>query len=1032
VATHKKRVLLIALLLAGIGGSFGYFSRYPDLNHKALMAEKATVADTISMWPILKVKSYDPLWKKIAYTTVNWAHDNRKGMVFGLVIAALLATLFTYVRFKPSSKPMLNVFYGFILGTPLGVCVNCAAPVFKGMLKSRRIEMALAVMFASPTLNVVVVTMAFSLLPFYMAATKLLFNLAVIFLLVPVMAKRLARWPVADIAKLEAQLPGTAVADESPVFESWPRALWGLVKDFGRQFGSLVVRTVPLMLVAGFLGSLLSHVVPLDALRGANGPVAFTLAALAGLILPVPMAFDVVLTHALYSAGLPAQIAMILLLSLGVYSFYSFLIVWQSASRNWALTLSAALLCMITPIGLVAQPLHETFYLAPNVAAYKEMSGPTLRRAHSEDLGAPAAHSEAKGWTAESPLVDGALTAVPYPFFGSAPGAAARFEAIEGPELGIDRGFVYTIRDYPDPFWIGRGTASGDFDRDGWPDLALGSDGGLLLYRNVGGRFERVEVAPELKERRVFAVAFVDLNNDGWLDLFATTWLSGNYYLINEAGRFPGGIRALPNGDGVLTVSPSFADLDRDGYLDVFNGNMALGIATGFRAYGKGRVNGITYNKKLNFQFAPLPGADGETMASILSDLNGDGYPDLYQNNDFIVPDLLSFGRPGGKWNHLTGPAVKGFATPIFSMSVDTGDIDNDQRLDLLVTGTIAARQDLGSQLIDGVKPEVYKKAKDSVEYCSKIKDPTYRASCELNRKSDHLVPFSRLKNLNVKDCQKLGDGPGAIAREECLLSMMWMIVTNNDDNADCQTRYGFDPIILEVCQLMRRAGAYHAKDSFESEAPQLDRAVLYRTTAEGGIAPVSFEHPGGWTWSSKFGDLDNDGWLDIFNAEGAVRQGEWGFNVFLHNQGGGKFEQRQFTTGLVNDFNLFSFTLIDFDRDGDLDLIGNGSEGPVQVYRNNLARGKSVAFALQLPPAKANQLGVGAKIAITDSSGRKQIREVKSGGGYLSFDAPEVYFGLGDAEAVTRVELVRPDGSRSEHPLTLPAGRLYRLSVND
>lgn len=1035
MVTHKKRVLFIICLLLGIGISFGYFSRYPDLNHKALVAEKATVADTIAMWPILKIKAYDPTWKKIAYTTINWCNDNKKGMTFGMIIASLLAAMMGYVRFRPTNSRLRNTFYGFILGTPLGICVNCAAPVFKGMLQSRRIEMALALMFSSPTLNVVVVTMAFTLLPLYMAVTKLVFNLLVIFTIVPFMAKYLSHWPVKDIAKLEALVRSQETRADEVVNESIWVALKGLARDFFRQLGSLSIRTVPLMLVAGFLGAALSHTLPLDVLRGASGPIPFLLAASVGLILPVPMAFDVVLTHALYAAGLPAAIAMVLLLSLGVFSLYSFFIVWQSASRRWALTLTASLLLLILPIGLMAPQLHENFYMAPNVAAYRELSQARPASPDASDTPALAAKSlpisAATPWpAAENLQLSAELSASAYPFFPAAQGDK-QFAFHEGQDLGLDRGFYYTIRDYPDPFWVGRGTAAGDYDRDGWPDLVFGSDQGVYLYHNRGGRFELVpQVSPSLSDKRVFAVALVDLNNDGWLDLFTSTFMHGNFYQLNQNGSFEKDPRPLPNGFGVLTVAPAFGDVDRDGFLDIFNGNMVLGIATGFRAYGEGRANGISYNKRLNFTYEPVVGGDGETMASILSDINGDGYLDLFQNNDFIVPDQLSFGGPGASWQHLKGEAVKGFATPFFSMSVDTADIDNDLRPDLLVTGTIAAKQELGDQTIDGVKPEEFKKAKDSAAYCEKIQNAFYRENCLRNRRTDHFIPFNRLKNLSIRDCQQLDN---EVERDDCLLSMMWMIVTNNDDGVSCQERYAFDPKILQVCQLMRTAGPYFETKQFEEQAPQIDRAVLYRSTADGGLARVpqeNFEHPGGWTWSSKFGDMDNDGWIDILNAEGAVRKGEWGFNVYMRNEGQGKFVQRQFSSGFRNDFNLFSMVLIDYDRDGDLDVVGNGSEGPIQVYENKAPDAhKSIAFRLNL--AESNRLGVGAKIIVRDDKGRYQMREIKAGGGYMSFDAPEAYFGLGDAERIEELTLVSPEGKKKSFEVKLPAGALYQLDLS-
>src|SRR5262245_28982771 len=169
-------------------------------------------------------------------------------MAFGVALAALLSLLLSYWQFSPRGR-MRNAFYGMVLGTPLGVCVNCAAPVFKGALRSRRIEMALALMFASPTLNIVVLMMAFSLLPLYVAVTKLVFDLAGILIGVPLLARRLETAPVKDLQKLEARLTGPSC--EIAVRESFGAAVVGVVVDFAKQLRWIAVRTVPLMLVAG-------------------------------------------------------------------------------------------------------------------------------------------------------------------------------------------------------------------------------------------------------------------------------------------------------------------------------------------------------------------------------------------------------------------------------------------------------------------------------------------------------------------------------------------------------------------------------------------------------------------------------------------------------------------------------------------------------------------------------------------------------------------------------------------------------------
>jgi hypothetical protein len=154
----------------------------------------------------------------------------------------------------------------------------------------------------------------------------------------------------------------------------------------------------------------------------------------------------------------------------------------------------------------------------------------------------------------------------------------------------------------------------------------------------------------------------------------------------------------------------------------------------------------------------------------------------------------------------------------------------------------------------------------------------------------------------------------------------------------------------------------------------------------------------------------------------------DFGWNVYLHNEHG-RFAQKQFSAGLTNDFNLFSFVLIDYDHDGDLDIIGNGSEGPPQIYENqSTGANHSIAFALDSP--RGNTANLNARIIIHPASGPAQIRELKAGGGYQTVDAPIAFFGLGAATKITSVELQWPGGRTQTIQGELSADAFYRIPV--
>lgn len=1020
---YRGRFVYILLAVVALCAYFWIFSRYPDLDRKASLAGHATIADTIAMFPILEVKANDPLWKKVIYTTINWAHDNRKGMTFGVILGALFVTIFGYLRLDPGRSSFMRTLQGFLLGTPLGVCVNCAAPVFKGVLSSREKELAFAMMLSSPTMNFVVLTMTFTLFPFYMAVTKVAFTLAMVFIAIPLIARLLGReHKLVDLDKIKAQAGPIGCELGGPVKEAAGPALIGALRDFLRNLWSLGKATVPLMLVAGFLGSFISHIVPLERIIGHAGIGVTLLTAAVGLFLPVPMAFDVILTNALFHAGLSPSLSLVLLCTLGIFSSYSFLITWRCASRQWATGISASAYGLAVVLGLAGAWMHTNFYVEPNIRDFQALQPATPPVRPTLALSAKSAPITAPTLTQEIAYEDADVRIIKYPFLARTP-SVGKFVKKEGPELGLVRGFTYGIRDYPDPFWIGRGTASGDYKNNGWPGVAFGSDEGVFLYENIGGRFVLDPGLPaELKQYRVYAVAFVDWTGSGWLDLFVTTFNHGNFLIRNHGGKFASQLEPVPNGRGILTVSPTIGAFGADGSLGIYNGNMALGVITAFSRFGAGRRNSLILRNSSGFIEEMMPELDGETMATLASDFNGDGFIDVYVGNDFIVPDYLFFGNSEAKLTSAPESLRQSLATPFFSMSIDTGDLNNDLIMDFVSTGTTNVEAWVGKGAIDGMPPSVYAKPEGGLDDCAKIQDDYYRNNCLVNRKTDHLIPFYENRNLRINDCKQLTD---PVAFDDCLLSIMWMIVTNNAKTDNCARDFGFDRHIQEVCEIYVRRGQPYQTEDFVNDIPQIGTAVLFYGKSDGSFRPAPFDHPGGWTWSTKIADFDNDGWQDVFNAEGAIRVGEYGFNVFMHNKAGQGFEQRQFSLQLDDPLPLYSFTLIDYNHDGRLDIIGNSSLGPVQVYENQLAEGHSVAIGITQPGP--NSRAINGRILITDESGNKQIREIKAGGGYQSFDDYRTWFGLGQSKALQSIK-VQINGREKEITTSLPADAFYRI----
>ena len=203
------------------------------------------------------------------------------------------------------------------------------------------------------------------------------------------------------------------------------------------------------------------------------------------------------------------------------------------------------------------------------------------------------------------------------------------------------------------------------------------------------------------------------------------------------------------------------------------------------------------------------------------------------------------------------------------------------------------------------------------------------------------------------------------------------------------------------------------------------------------------------WTWSVKFADLDNDGWVDVFGTNGMTHDSQnsdlmaqakvlstqiekaafWqklppkrDTNFAFRNAGDLRFEGVETKWGL--DFNGVSFgaAFADFDGDGDLDLAVVSLEDPVRLYRNTSTEGH-VAM-IRLVGADRNTWGIGAKVTIETAAGI-QVRSLTSSQGYASANEPVVHFGLGSATTIKRLLVRWPRGAEQEFK-NLAADKLY------
>jgi uncharacterized membrane protein YraQ (UPF0718 family) len=355
----NKRIWIVTAVILATAFTFWGGSRYPSLDQKAIMGGSATLEDPLSFEASIQIQPDDGTAARILYTTINWIETNLQGMAFGLTIGACLLTLIGMIPSRGHRNGFVNTLYGLAIGVPLGVCVNCSAPVAKGMHDGgARLETTLATMFSSPTLNIVVLTMLFSIFPLYMTVIKLTLTLVLVLILVPLMSRFVFR---RERAKTYDDL--VCAVPPAPVdyaAEGFFAALLGAATQLLKNLLYVVIRTVPLMLLAGFLGAVVVHVLPMDTLLDFEpGVLSILLVALIGVFLPVPIAFDIVLTAVLVAAGAPMIYSMIFLFTLGIFSIYPFFIIWNTISSKVAVVLCLVIMCLGIVGGIIADNIHE-------------------------------------------------------------------------------------------------------------------------------------------------------------------------------------------------------------------------------------------------------------------------------------------------------------------------------------------------------------------------------------------------------------------------------------------------------------------------------------------------------------------------------------------------------------------------------------------------------------------------------------------------------------------------------------------------
>jgi len=485
------------------------------------------------------------------------------------------------------------------------------------------------------------------------------------------------------------------------------------------------------------------------------------------------------------------------------------------------------------------------------------------------------------------------------------------------------------------PESMGAGVAMFDYDNDGWLDLFFANGARLqdpvpreasldkadprywnrLYHNNRDGTFtDKTEEAGLQGRLYGMGVATADYDNDGNVDLLVTN-LGGNIlYHNNGDGTFTDVTeKAGVNGSGWCTGA-CFVDYDRDGRLDLivtryvqwdFSLNVYCGEhRPGYRSYCHPdqfeAMTHLVFHNNGDGTFTDvskkcgIAGSPGKGLGIAINDFDGDGWPDIFVAND-SVPEQLFRNNRNGTFSEialLSGLAYDQNGHAFAGMGVDAGDYKNSGW------------------------PSVFVNA---------------------------------LANQKYKLFQ-------------------------------------------------------NSKGTFDDVTDSI------------GLGASTMSHSG---WGTKWIDYDNDGWLDLFVAQGHVMDNIELTEPTLHHLEPPlllKNEQGRFFNVSGGSGSIFTTPISargaafgDLDNDGFMDIAINCNDGHAIILRNRGNNGNHW-ITFNLIGASSNRDAIGAKIRLLTGAGQ-QTRFVSTAGSYISASDKRAYFGLGTSKKIDFVEITWPSG---------------------